>query len=173
MKKLIIILILFIGLFDVKGQTGQKNLTGDGYRITYPEQWKANQSGYMGTNFFLFSPLTGENDKFSENINLVTQNLTGTGISSLDDFVNLSENQIKTIITDAKIIQSKRITGEKYTYHQIIFEGKQSNFHLKTMQYYWVINNKAYVLTFTAQAGEFDKYLPEAKKIMHSFEIIK
>ncbi len=172
MRKLSFLLILFICIFQIKAQSNQKTLKGNDFQINYPEQWEVNQSGLMGSIFFIFSPLDDSTDKFRENINLVKQDLSGIKMS-LDDFVILSEKQLKTIITDAKIIQSKRITKNNNEHHLIILEGKQGFFHLKTMQYYWINDNKAYILTFTAEADKFDNYFPKAKKIMDSFKILK
>lgn len=171
MRKLSFLLILFICIFQIKAQSNQKTLKGNDFQINYPDQWEVNQSGLMGSIFFIFSPLDDSTDKFRENINLVKQDLSGIKMS-LDDFVILSEKQLKTIITDVKIIQSKRITKNNNEHHLIILEGKQGFFHLKTMQYYWIKNNKAYILTFTAEIDKFDSYFSKAKKIMASFKIL-
>ena len=101
---------------------------------------------------------------------MLVQNLPDSRIT-LDKFVEISIQQIKRYITEAKIIENKRIHGKNADYHKIIYTGKHGKLLLKYMQYIWVIDNKAYILTFTAEEKSFDKFFETAKRIMASFKI--
>jgi len=92
--------------------TEWKSLTNEKFEIQYPSDWVVDQSGQMGISFFLFSPLSDESDNFKENVNLLIQDLAGYDLT-LDGFVDLSENQIKTLATDGEIILSDRIKDDK------------------------------------------------------------
>ncbi len=151
-----------------KAIKGWKILTEKNYSISYPNNWELNQSGLMNTKFILFSPLSSEQDQFKENVNLVIQDLTGYNIN-LDKYVEISESQVMTIITDGHIIESNRMTSEKLDYQKIIYTGKQGIFNLKFEQYYWVVDNMAYVLTLTCEENEFVNYQFEGEKILNSF----
>ena len=145
-------------------------LSEQNYSISYPDSWKLNKSGQMGTSFILFSPLSSEQDKFKENVNLIVQDLTGHKLD-LDQYVEISEGQIKTMLTDGNIIESKRIKTETLHYHKIIYSGKQGIFNLKFEQYYWVVDDQAYVLTLTCEKNQFDNYQAVAEKILDSFSL--
>jgi len=71
-----------------------------------------------------------------------------------------------------KLLNQKKIEKNRITYHKMLFEGKQGIFKLKFLQYYWIINKKAYILTFTSEINKYEKYFPIAKKIFDSFKII-
>ena len=172
MKRILILLILTINSVFVFGQTEWKTISESNFKIEYPDNWELNKSGQMGTKFILFSKLSNSTDKFRKNVNLIIQDLTGSNIQ-LDKYVEISENQIKTLVTNGKIIESKRISDEGSEYHKMIYIGKQGVFDLKFIQYYWVLNNKAFVLTFTAEINEFDKFVQIGEKIMGSFKILK
>ncbi len=92
---------------------------------------------------------------------------------TLDRYVELSESQIKTLITDCNIIESSRILDEESEHHKIVYTGKQGEFDLKFIQYYWVVDNTAFVLTFSAEINAFDEFAQTAEKIMDSFKAKK
>jgi len=149
---------------------GWKSLTENNYSISYPNNWELNKSGQMGTNFILFSPLSSEQDQFKDNVNLLVQDLTGHNLN-LNKYVELSEGQIKTMITDGKMIESKRITTKTLDYQKVIYTGKQGVFNLKFEQYYWVVKANAYVLTLTCEESQFDNYKTIGEKILDSFSL--
>ena len=62
------------------------------------------------------------------------------------------------MITDGNIIESKRITTEPLNYQKVIYTGKQGIYNLKFEQYYWVVDDKAYILTLTCEESQFDNY---------------
>jgi hypothetical protein len=178
--KLIGLLTLIVN-FTAFGQTTEsksqtevlnewKTLTENNYSINYPDKWELNKSGQMRTSFILFSPLSSEKDQFKENVNLIIQDLTGYNLN-LDKYVEISESQIKTMITDGKIIESKRITTKTLNYQKVIYTGKQGLFDLKFEQYYWVVGDKAFVLSLTCEESQFDNYKEKGEKILNSFNI--
>jgi|TARA_B110000240_G_C13235019_1_gene340649 hypothetical protein len=170
--KLIGILFLIVNL-SVFAQTNDWNtLNEKNYSIEYPSDWELNKSGQMGTKFILFSQLTSKNDQFKENVNLIVQDLTGHNID-LNQYVEISENQIKTMITDGNIISSERVKKDEKEFQRVIYTGKQGIYDLQFVQYYWVENNNAYVLTLTCEITVFTDFKNTGEKILNSFEIRK
>ena len=145
-----------------------KELNFEGFSIDYPENWDVNMKGEMGTKFILFSPLENNQDDFKENINLVVQDLTGYDID-LNGFVEISEQQVSTYVTEGKILESNRLSKENIAYHKMIYTGKQGVYKLKFEQYFWVIESKAYILTFTSEESNYQKYKMIAETILNSF----
>ncbi|NQX81349.1 MAG: hypothetical protein HRT66_05065 [Flavobacteriaceae bacterium] len=172
MNKLRLTVILFIITnLTVFGQSNEwDSLNEKDYSIQYPEKWDLNKSGQMGTSFILFSQLTSKNDKFKENVNLIIQDLTGHNID-LNKYVEISEGQIKTMITDGNIISSNRIKNKVTEFQKVIYTGKQGIFNLKFEQYYWVQHDKAYVLTLTCEVNEFKNFKDIGEKMLDSFKI--
>lgn len=178
--KLIGLMTLFISLIAC-GQTTQKNVQSDvpnnwktinetGYVIQYPDSFDLNTSGQMGMSFILLSKQTSQQDLFKENVNLIIQDLTGQNIG-LDKYVEISEGQIKTMITNGNIIESKRIKTGDSEFQKVVYTGVQGKFNLKVEQYYCIVNGKAYILTLTCEIGQFDKYKDVGEKILNSFKI--
>lgn len=138
------------------------------YAIQYPSTWQLNQSGQMGTSFILLSPLESDKDKFMENVNLLIQDLAGRNID-LNKFTEISEEQVKTMVTNSILIESKRVKNGDNEFHRIIYLGDQGMYRLKFEQYYWVVNSKAYILTFTTEKDKFNDYMEIGEKILNSF----
>lgn len=147
-----------------------KTLTEAEYSIEYPQEWTINTSGQLGTEFMIFSPLDSKDDKFMENVNLIIQILNGMNIN-LDKYTEISLGQIKTMITNSDIIENKRIKIDGKDCQKIIYSGNQGTYKLMFEQYYWVENEKAYVLTFTTEIDKFDNYKDTGEKILNTFKI--
>lgn len=126
----------------------------------------------MGTDLVLMSPLTSKLDLFSENINVMIQDLSNEKLD-LDQFVSLSENQIKTNFVNAQLLKSERLQRNDEEYHHFIYTGDQGVYHLQFEQYCWVINKQAYILTFTSEQSEYKNTAKTALQIMNSFQFIQ
>lgn len=151
-------------------QKGWKLLDNSNYSIQHPENWDVDNSGQMGASFFLFSKQTSPQDQFKENVNLIIQDLSGHDIN-LNKFVEISVDQIKTMITNGNLITSERQQRNNTEFHRVIYTGDQGIYKLKFEQYYWVKSNHAYVLTFTSEVAQFENYKETGEKILNSFVI--
>lgn len=59
----------------------------------------------------------------------------------------------------------------KHPYQKEVYSGDQANYKLAFEQYYWVVGNNAYVLTFTAEQTAYDEYKAIGEKMMNTFRI--
>ncbi len=139
------------------------------FSIQYPSDWQLDTSKTMGIDVILMSELEGFQDNFRENVNVLVQDLAGTNIG-LTEFATISEQQVETLITDSSIEYSMKEEGPAGEFHRVIYTGKQGIYNLKCEQYYFVKNERAYVLTFTAPVEKFDEYVEKAELIMDSFD---
>ena len=167
-RLLITLLVMPFGVFAQ--QAAWKNIDQTAYKLSYPGDWVLDEGGQMGTRFILFSALESTEDLFKENVNLIIQDLTGYNLD-LDKYAQLSENQIKSMITNVNIIEHKRVSTGAVPHYKIIYTGDQGAFKLTFEQYYFVKDNKAYVLTFTSEQKNFEKYKADGEKILESFAL--
>jgi len=168
--KIILFVFTFLYLTVASAQTKWKNIETDQYKISYPGDWSKTKNGYMNTELFIFSQADSDSDNFRENVNLIIQNLHGLNMT-MDKFVEISEQQVKTMFTDAKIIVSERLKNNNIPYHRLVYQARQGKFQLKFVQYFFIFKQKAFILTFTSEKAQFDNYYPVAKKILNSFRI--
>ncbi len=145
-----------------------ETFNGSDYSIRYPSNWELNDSKQMGTSLILFSPIENSKDKFKENVNLIIQDLSAYNLD-LDDFIEITLDQVKTMINNSTLLESKRIKSSNQEYHKLVYLGDQGVFNLKFEQYCWVINEKAYILTLTCERNKFPIYKVIGEKILNSF----
>jgi eukaryotic-like serine/threonine-protein kinase len=142
----------------------------ENFSIEYPSNWELNTSGVSGTKFFILSELTSPDDIFRENINMLVQDLSEHNVD-LAEFVKISEGQVSEFLEDTKIHVSDTKDGKHYTYHRIIYSGVQEGNRIKIEQIYIIIDQHAYILTFTCTASEFAQFKQTGERILESFRL--
>jgi hypothetical protein len=145
-----------------------QNLDQPAYKFSYPANWVLDEAGQMGTKFIIFSALESAEDTFKENVNLIIQDLTGYNLN-LDQYAKLSEEQIKNMMNNVSIGEHKRVDTGSSPHYKIIYSGDQGIYKLTFEQYYFVKDNKAYVLTLTTEQKSFEKFKAEGEKMLESF----
>jgi len=174
MKKLTILLVGFLTFQFVFAQdapeiTQEKHET-ENFSITFPSDWTLDQSRTMNTEFILFSPLNNPVDVFRENVNLLMTDMSEYNMT-MDDIVKLSEEQIATLITEAKVIQSVRRQKDGMEYHFFEYTGKQGTYNLRFLQHFYLKDGMGYVLTFSAETKSFADFEKTGNNILNSFKV--
>jgi len=148
-----------------------KTHTDNGFQIQYPSEWELSLAKQMGSSFILFSPLENKDDLFRENVNLIIQDIKGMSIG-LEKYAQISESQIKSMMTNAQILESKVIEKNGRRVYHLVYTADMGIYHLKFMQNYFIQNEKAYVLTFTADQKNYDRYIKVGSEILNTFELL-
>lgn len=141
------------------------------YQINYPKTWYIDTSGHMGSAFFLFSRLTNVNDNFKENISLLVQPLQTENLT-LDEYLTMHQSRIESKVQDGYILSSEKKQSKNGDFQKVIYTGTQGNYKLKFEQNYWLVDNKAYILTFTSEVHQYKFFKKIAESIMGSFEVL-
>ncbi len=149
-----------------------KTHTDNGFQIQYPSEWELSLAKQMGSSFILFSPLENKGDLFRENVNLIIQDIKGMNID-LDKYAQVSESQIKSMMTNAQILESKVIEKNGRRFYHLVYTADMGVYHLKFMQNYFIQNEKAYVLTFTADQKTYDRYIKVGEEILSTFNLVQ
>lgn len=142
----------------------------DNYQITYPETWILDTSHVSSTEFIIKNPQTSSEDQFKENLNLVIQDLKGLNFD-LDNFTALSEQQIQNYMQESEILENERLEKNGFDCQHLIYTATSAGNMLRFEQYYWIIKEKAYVLSFTAEFKSFEDNKNISNNILDSFII--
>jgi hypothetical protein len=129
-----------------------------------------NQTGAMGTSFILASNRTSKSDDFKENVSLIIQDLAGMNMD-LDNYISLTEAQLKKFLTNPLILKNKRISNAHDTYHELAYSADQGSFKLYIEQNIRIKNDSAYLLTLTIEQEALDSFINIGEKIIHSFKL--
>jgi hypothetical protein len=139
------------------------------YSLSYPKSWTIDTSKMFGMDLLLRSPKTDSLDDFIENLNVFVQALHGQNYN-LAKMGQESETQIKNMVTDVKIIESKLDSTTSQPYYILKYSGRQGKFLLTTIQHYYLKDEVGYALTFTIKNGKETDYVPLSEKMFSSFK---
>ncbi len=131
-------------------------------RITYPSSWSLGSDDQA--IFVIKSPSEGSGDAFSENVNLVMNDLSGQDVN-LETYTDLSIKNLES--AGYAIEKSDKAMLAGIPAERIVFtDGKG----MKFMQVFTIKDGISYVLTFTSETGKFEANLLPAERMIASFQ---
>ena len=141
------------------------------YSLSCPKSWIVDTSKIFGMDVLLRSPKVDSLDQFIENLNVFVQDLHGQNYN-LSKMGQESENQIKNMVTEVEIIESRLDSTESHVYYRLKYKGRQGKFLLTTEQRYYLRDEVGFALTFTLQNGKEKEYALASEKIFDSFKLL-
>ena len=136
------------------------------YEIAYPDKWEEKE--ISGTVLFL-TEKESDDDTFQENVNVLIQNLSSQPMS-LDQYTALSNQQIIGAFGESALLSLTRNELSGTPAHEVIYTMIYRGKNLKLKGFWLIKDDKAYVLTYTAEPNRYDEYVDVATKIMTSFK---
>ncbi len=175
MRSICFLLLVFIGHKAVAQSPSSeefKKYTGDGFELMYPQSWELNTSKQYGAAVILFAPVEGSSDKFRENVNVLIQDLTGQQID-LAKYKAITDQQFSNLGPAIEVAESVVVNSTKGHVYRAKYKLKQGDFLMQLMAECYIKDEKAYLITFTAEVSQFEKYAEYCKKILDSFRVSK
>lgn len=167
------IILLVISFSSCKSQTTEwKKYDGKAFSISSPSNWERTKN--LTEDTFIFKSIKeSSSDKFQENFNVIIQDLSSQKMS-LEDYSKLTYNQVKQAVGENYISQYKNVSlsnQEAKEMSYILPSNPERNqfMNLKVWQKWIIKDDRAYVLTFTAQKEKFDNYVKIAEEMFTSF----
>ncbi len=142
-----------------------------GIKISYSKRWSIQDTpdGVTGDVARFLSPKEGKADEFQENLSISVENLSSRPMS-LNEYTEESVRIIRTH-SDASAPPASAATLGHRQAMEVVFVGKEGNIEVQRLQIWTVKNNKAYVITYTAEKGKYSKFLQTSREMIDSFEI--
>ena len=138
------------------------------FSIKYPEGWLKQPN----TNIVVFlSPKENAMDAFQENVNVIFQDLSKQPMS-LEQYTELTKKQVIDNFGTSAIVVLKNATISGQQGKELIYNMNYQGKKLKVRQC-WIIKGKAaYLLTYTAEPEQYNKYENTATEIIGSFKVL-
>ncbi|BAY18166.1 TPR repeat-containing serine/threonine protein kinase [Anabaenopsis circularis NIES-21] len=145
------------------------NYAAQGVKINYPENWSVQATPNAVTQDIVtfLSPKQSDADQFPEILTIRVEPLSST----LDESKDLFIREVKNTIDDAQIESSHETTLANKRANQLVFTGKSDTGRLKSLQVWTLQNDNAYIITYTANLEDYQKFLPIVEKMIQSFVI--
>jgi len=167
--------LLFVAFLGLNAQSDYQLLKKDDFAISYPTDWESSsQLSQPDIQFLLLSDeSTQNNDKYRENIMLLTENL-GSQNFTMDEYTKVSIDKILTQVPNSKIESKTTSKLDGQESREIIWSGIIDNgIVLKFKQLFTLYNGKAYILTFSSSTAEYDQFVTVADTVFDSFKFAK
>lgn len=141
-----------------------------GFKINYPKSWSKQQRDDFFTSGVVFSSaLDNENDKFTENVSILVENLPPN--SSLDRYTNDSIREIQRL-SDPNVTTPQSVSIANKMGKTVTYQGEDKGYIVQRMQTWTIDGDRAYIVTYTATPEKFATYLPTVNKMLESFAIL-
>jgi hypothetical protein len=142
-----------------------------GCKIAYPSNWELNDQT-EGAKFFIFTPMESAADRFRENFNLQATDISDNP-ATLKQYVDANLKDLKAAMKNMKTISSKYMKVNGVNTYEILYTGDLDavDYTLKFLQRYTIIKGKAFVLTYSSEAGKRDKYFAQAVQMLNTFNL--
>jgi|JI9StandDraft_2_1071091.scaffolds.fasta_scaffold22657_2 hypothetical protein len=140
------------------------------FSISYPSNWELKEHGIHNTRLIVLSEQESSSDKFRESVNLIVQDLTGFNYD-LDTFAAISKEQAPMMIPNFNLISEEKVVEKDRSFYKVFFTGDNGSFQFKFEQYYFVVHNRAYILTLTTEKSKFEVFRSIGERILNSFKL--
>ena len=140
-------------------------------RVEYPASWSREaRSNFLNTSVVFVSPKENESDLFQERVAIIVEESSRP--LSLKQYSSYAVEQIEQLTNF--ILSPPRPTALGHSDGKyVIYQGMDRKRKVKRKEV-WTVNYKQiYTVIYTAEPDKFDRFLPQANKIIDSLEILE
>jgi len=141
-----------------------------GVRMKYPAEW-AKAENYMSTIAYFSSGSSGTEDTFAESVSISTEVLPNSTVT-VGQYTDSALELIGKMYNNFTLIASTDMSVGSLPAHQVVYTITQGVYEFKILQVFAIVENEAYVITYTAESKNYAMYVGIADEMIQSFELI-
>jgi len=161
MKKILVLLIMGVLGLSTADAEDKMMIHCEDVIIESPLGWLV-QYTRTPSLFIMYSPLE-KNDNFQENANLIIEALPAA--YTVSEYMEASMASLESVYTNFKLLETSDM------FH--IVSGQFGEIPVQQIQYFFIHDDKAYVLTFSSNPENFDRYRPTFDSIAQTLSFIE
>jgi eukaryotic-like serine/threonine-protein kinase len=142
-----------------------------GIKIDYPAGWIREL--HAGGLITFLPSLEGNSNTYPAGLGITVEHLKSKNMPLTD----ITKTQIKNLTenhSDFRLVESTEFRLAGNIANKIVFTATDSMKHeRKAMQIWTLKGDKAYLITYKAEPGQYSKYLPTIQRMIDSFQFIK
>lgn len=145
-----------------------------GIKFQYPSNWDKVQNGTKQDTetdiVTLYPPASNSN----ASIDVSIDDISDEKGMSVAQYSSDGLSDLKQSLKDFKVIESttKNVLATLPAY-KLVYTSQDGNTVLKDMEIGAIKGDKAYIITYEAGVGEYDKYIQMVQKMIDSFQVTK
>lgn len=137
-----------------------------GIEIRHPKTWEFMENPQ--TTFIFIEPVSGFEDRFRENVNLIINGDEGLSVS---EYTGASKIQMKSQLSGFREIETKYLAINGLKASRVIYGHRIEDLEIRVFYYVILNGGKAYNVTFSALEAEIDTYEAVFEEMMSSFRL--
>jgi eukaryotic-like serine/threonine-protein kinase len=142
-----------------------------GLRIDYPAGW-IHELHAGGLVTFLPS-LEGSSNTYPAGLGITVEHLKSKNMR-LSDITKIQIKNLTQNHSDFRLLESTEFRVAGNIANKIVFTATDSMNHERKAMQIWTLNgDKAYLITYKAEPGQYSNYLPTIQKMVDSIQFIK
>lgn len=172
MKKVFVLILYFFHFLlaqnpdNIKEWKVYKNTN---YELQYLNQWEV-ETDKPYEDFIAYLRPAGQGLPLRETLIMTTSSITDQPIYNLDSYQRIKEEEIKSQIFRAEVLENRIIKKGGVAVHIIVYKGEKEGLRLKWKEWTWYKDKKLYQLVFTAQESTFDTFIRSAEVLQSSIK---
>ncbi|AFY56133.1 serine/threonine protein kinase [Rivularia sp. PCC 7116] len=138
-------------------------------QIKYPEspqKWQLRKLAPIRGERVEFT-VPNKDDNFQELVKVSIREYSGTLAESKQEFIR----EINTEYSQAKIVSESKVTLGLKTGYEIVFTSDNRGNELKHLQRWILQNDQVYIVNYSADVDDYNRFLSVAKEMMDSFRV--
>jgi hypothetical protein len=136
-------------------------------KIQYPVDWEKKDQELGGNNIVKF---VLPQHRFPS-LFLQIEDLNSS--MPLDEYSHEQINHLRQLFRDINIIETNTTTLAGNNAYKVVYTFTLEQINYKKMDIWTIKDNKAYIINYLAETGQYSSYLPTIQKMVDSFEIMK
>jgi serine/threonine-protein kinase len=141
-----------------------------GIKIDYPANWKLEEINIFFEKGAVFhSPLQNNSDRFHEKVSVLVKDVPSSSIS-LAEYTDLSIQDIKAS-SKMSSLETQKTSLANHKAMKVIYSYQEGKNEMERMKIWTLTNQRAYVITYTAEKQYYRQFLHTAEDMIESFEI--
>lgn len=158
-----------VGLDNADGFTSYENQEKF-LKMKYPDNWdKQALSNAVSQEVVKFISPQKDGARFQEQVIVMVERSSDR---TLNDYTNLSKQEILKLDKNAKIVEDRESTLAEQSGHRVVYTTKEGDRDLKKLQVWTLKHDRAYLITYQAEAGKYEEFLPVVEKMIKSVEVL-
>lgn len=172
LTKIIIFTFIFtsISVLASAPSNQQKHLSeSGGYSINFSGQWEVIK-GSMGIDVIALAQALAPDDLFRENINVI-HDIFNFPITR-EEYYEYNIDSLSKLLEDFDLEEALDVKLDGVDAKKLVFTHTVGVVHAKVIQYLILDENRAYIMTFTADPIDFKRFRPQFEEIANSVKFL-
>ena len=142
-----------------------------GLSLEYPEDWSMKENPATGIVVAFGSPKESSDDKFVDNVNVSFTNLSSKDALTLDQLADAWLKETENSAPTFKLLDRQHTSVAGETAEQLVYSFSNKGMDMKGMVVITMKNKMAYIVTYSAEEGSYDKFVDAANTMVSSLKL--